>query len=195
MLKYTLLLALLTTSFFIKAQLASIKGTIYATADLSRLTSAQLVLFKNQKYYQKTTVDRLGNYWFGGLEAGNYSLQVYNKGYCKVLLKAIVLKNADKKIIYDIGMMQLAKESNVPLQDFMQLYYEGDFKKELNQQSAPLQNYVEPLNIIADLYQGPTIAIRPKERAAKPTSHKATHFSESLQSLQKKGNIFPSIGF
>ncbi len=195
MYRFAVLFVLLLLCRSAKTQNAEIAGTIYAKSDLSRLISAQLVLFKDHKYCQKTTVDHLGNYWFAGLDSGAYSIQVYHKGYCKIQLLGILVAQPNANILYDIGMMNTAADSNVPTQDFVHIYYKGAFKKELVHRPAALANYVESHNIIEDVYQGPSITIRPRRIEKTSTSHKATHFTESLQALQKTPPNTPSSGF
>lgn len=185
--RYYLFLAIFIFCLHLKAQKSSISGKVFSKATLSALPTAQLVLFKKGKYYRKTTVDHTGNYWFGHLNCGDYTLQIYHKQHCRTIIKEISISNG-VTIRYDIGMMQNAVESNINSSDYVSVYYKGPYKQVLSK--TPKQIFENnDINIISDVYTGHKISIRPPKKEPPRPQHKATHYADSFKPMEKNNPI------
>ncbi|MBC6995265.1 TonB-dependent receptor [Neolewinella lacunae] len=91
--KRTLLLALLLfAAFSIYAQTALSGKVVDIDNDKDPLPFATVQVYKNGAFYQGTTTDLDGNYYFSNIDPGTYDLQVDYTGYPPTKLTAIPVK-------------------------------------------------------------------------------------------------------
>lgn len=187
---------LLTYSLFILcqqsyAQSGFLTGKIYSQVTKATLHNAKIVLKRNNKYYSKTKTDHVGNYWFGQLKSGNYSVWVLHDGYCSLEIDQIKLQH-DSSIQLDLGLIEQAANTNIEASaDKIYRIYEAPISVDLEEEIAAYQDFKNEIHILSEVYDGPEIRIAPKRRPPSLLEqNRPTHYYESLKSLEKTTSLF-----
>lgn len=168
-----------------------ITGRVFNEVSKSTLYNAKLILKRNNKYHQKTKTDHVGNYWFGDLPYGSYSIWVIQNGYCELEISRIELSSSTS-IHLDLGMIEAAQKTNINSNDKIYKIYQAPIQLNLDIQNTAYQNFESEIHIINEVYHGPEIRIAPKHRSPSPIeNNRATHYHESLKGLGKKTPYSP----
>ncbi len=186
-LKYLFIFLLLSSHSY--SQSGVISGRVYSQFNKAALTEAKLILIKNNKYFKKTKTDHAGNYWFGELKKGNYSIWVIKNGYCHLEMSRIEsVKNGI--IDLDLGLTASAVNSNVNTESKIYKIYSTPIKVELKITPDKHLSYKDELNIINEVYEGSSIQISPSVKDPAPIrEHRATHYNELFKSLERSPSI------
>lgn len=173
------------------AQSGFITGKIYSQVTKSTLHNAKIVLKRNNKYHSKTKTDHVGNYWFGKLKSGNYSLWILYDGYCTLELDQIKLRH-DESVQLDLGLIEQATHTNLENStDVICQIYQSSISVKLEEQTMAHQDFKNEINIINEVYDGQEIRIAPKRRPlSRAELNRPTHYHESLKSLEKTTSLF-----
>ncbi|BDS13237.1 carboxypeptidase-like regulatory domain-containing protein [Aureispira anguillae] len=172
-------------------QSSFITGKVFSEVNKSTLYNAKLVLKRNHKYYRKTKTDHVGNYWFGNLPAGSYSIWVIQEGYCQLEMTKIVIATT-ASIQLDLGLMEQSQNTNLNLGDKVYKVYRAPIQVDLAEHKTTYQNFRNEIQIIKDVYNGPEIRIAPPKSPSSPIeNNRATHHYESLKALEKTSAFVP----
>jgi hypothetical protein len=185
---YILILLLLSNHSY--SQSGIINGRVYCQFNKAPLTEAKLILIKNNKYFKKTKTDHSGNYWFGELKKANYSIWVIQKGYCHLEMSRIEC-GKNEIIDLDLGLTTSAINSNVATESKVYKIYSAPTSVELTLKPDNYLSYKDDINILSEVYRGNDISISPKVKDPAP-EHRATHYNESLRSLERSPSIITS---
>jgi len=168
-------------------QEGTIYGRIYSESTKQPLTAAKLILKKDNVYAQKMRTDHAGNYHFGRLPEGVYTVWVSADDYCQLEMQRVVVDS--QAIVLDLGLVEVAAKRNVSTPTIIYKQYEWPIRVELAQTtvSDKHQDFKNELNVINEVYEGAAIRIAPPKPPASPLPrHKATHFYEDFDALEKK---------
>lgn len=173
------------------AQSGFITGKIYSQVTKSTLYKAKIVLKRNNKYHSKTKTDHVGNYWFGELKSGNYSIWVLYDHYCSLEVDQIKLRH-DGSIQLDLGLVEQATNTNIAeSEDKIYQVYQTPICIDLEETTTAHQDFKNEIHILSEVYNGPEIRIAPKRRPPSALEKsRATHYNESLKSLEKTNSPF-----
>ena len=187
---------LITCSLFILSQQAYaqsgfITGKIYSQATKSTLHQAKIILKKNNRYHGKTKTDHVGNYWFGELKPGSYSIWILYDGYCSLEMDHIKLR-LDGSIQLDLGLVEQATNTNIDTAtDKIYQIYQAPISVDLEEIITAHQDFKNEIHILSEVYNGPEIRIAPKRKPPSPLEkNRATHYHESFKSLEKTTSLF-----
>jgi hypothetical protein len=174
------------------AQSGFITGKIYSQVTKSTLYNAKIVLKRNNKYHGKTKTDHVGNYWFGKLEAGNYSVWVLYEGYCSLEMDQIKLRH-DGSIQLDLGLVEQAIQTNInTAADKIYQIYQAPICVDLEKTKTAHQDFKNEIHILNEVYNGYEIRIAPRRRPpTRSEQNRPTHYYESLKGLEKTNALFP----
>jgi len=174
------------------AQSGFITGKIYSQVTKSTLDNAKIVLKRNNKYHSKTKTDHVGNYWFGQLKPGSYSVWVLYNGYCSLEIDQIKLRH-DGSIQLDLGLVEQATNTNIEeAADKIYQVYQAPICIDLEEKTVAHQDFKNEIHILKEVYNGPEIRIAPKRRPlSRMEQNRPTHFYDSLKSLEKTTSLFP----
>jgi hypothetical protein len=166
-------------------------GKIYSQVTKSTLQNAKIVLKKNNKYYGKTKTDHVGNYWFGELKHGSYSIWVLHDGYCSLEVDQIKLRH-DGSIQLDLGLVEQATNTNIEAsEDKIYQVYQAPICVDLEETTTAHQDFKNEIHILNEVYNGYEIRIAPKRRPPSPAErNRPTHYHESFKSLEKTTALF-----
>lgn len=189
-------LILITYSLFILsqqsyAQFGFITGKIYSQVTKSTLYNAKIVLKRNNKYHGKTKTDHVGNYWFGELTSGSYSLWVIHDGYCSLVIDQIKLRH-DGSIQLDLGLVEQANNTNIDAsKDKIYQIYQAPICVDLEESTKAHQDFKNEIHILSEVYNGHEIRIAPKNKPpSRLEQNRPTHYYESLKGLEKTTSLF-----
>jgi len=175
----------------LEAQSSYIMGKVYNKSTLQITAEAKLILKKDNRYIGKLTADHAGNYWFGPLTSGNYSIWVIHKGFCQLMMHQIQV-TAHQSIYLDLGLVEQPVHSNVATESLITEIYNPDYPQRLPVKTMAYETFQSDLNIISDVYNGPEIRIAPKNPVPSPLQeNRATHYHESLKALEKTPSMLP----
>ncbi len=173
------------------SQSGFITGRVYSQATKATLVDAKLILKKNNKYFCKTKTDHVGNYWFGDLKKGSYSVWVVHEGYCQLEMDKIELTNNEGSIQLDLGLMENAANSNVATNSKVYMVYNEPIQVNLNEATTAYQTFQNEIHIINEVYQGNEIRIAPKAKPSPAQNNRATHYYDSFKGLEKTTSMSP----
>ena len=186
-----ILLTLFTTMTTCYSQAGYITGRVYCQFSKETLQNAKIILKKDNKYLTKTKTDHAGNYWFGKLKKGNYTIWILHEGYCQLEMGRITLSN-NSSIELDLGLMQNATNSNVATNGKIYMLYHKPISVNLTE-NTNYQNYKNKIQIISEVYNGIDICIVPKTKPiARLEMSRIVHNYESFKSLEKSSTLIPS---
>lgn len=173
------------------AQFGFITGKIYSQVTKSTLHNAKIVLKRNNKYCGKTRTDHVGNYWFGALKPGTYSLWVLYDGHCSLEIDQIKLRH-DSSIQLDLGLVEQATNTNIDASlDKIYQVYQAPICIDLEENRTAHQAFKSEIHILSEVYNGHEIRIAPKRRPlSRMEQNRPTHYYESLKSLEKTTSLF-----
>lgn len=175
----------------LQGQSGFITGRVFSEANKSRLHNAKLILKRNNKYKKKTQTDHVGNYWFGDLPYGNYSIWVIQDGYCELEVSRIQL-SSNTSIQLDLGMIKAAQNTNIKSVDKIHKVYQTPIQLDLNPQKTAYQDFESEIHIINEVYDGHEIRIAPRHCPPSPLeNNRATHYHESFKALEKTTSFAP----
>ena len=152
----------------------------------------KIVLKRNNIYHSKTKTDHVGNYWFGELKSGSYSIWVLYDGYCSLEVDQIKLRH-DGSIQLDLGLVEQATNTNIEESaDKIYQIYQAPICVDLEYASTAHQNFKNEIHILNEVYNGPEIRIAPKRKPlSRLEQNRPTHYYESFKSLEKTNSLFP----
>ncbi len=190
-----MMLIILTYTFLVLsprsyAQSGFITGKIYSQVTKSTLHNAKIVLKRNNKYHSKTKTDHVGNYWFGQLKSGNYSISIYHDGYCILEVDKIALQH-DGSIELDLGLVAQATNTNIDATaDKVYQVYQAPICIDLEKASTAHQDFRNEIRILNEVYNGHEIRIAPSRRApSRAEQNRPTHYHESFKGLEKTSAV------
>lgn len=173
-------------------QSSFITGKVFSEVTKSVLYNAKLILKKDHKYHSKTLTDHVGNYCFGNLAEGHYSIWVLQEGYCELEISQIQLLESTS-IQLDLGLMEQAPNSSTKDRDKLYKIYQAPIQIEFEQSKMAYQNFKNEIHILNEVYHGHEIKIAPAQRPPSPIEqNRSTHYHESLKALEKNHSLLPS---
>jgi hypothetical protein len=174
------------------AQSGFITGKIYSQVTKSTLHNAKIVLKRNNKYHSKTKTDHVGNYWFGQLKSGSYSVWVLYDNYCSLEVDQIKLQH-DGSIQLDLGLVAQAENTNMEEStDKIYQIYQAPICVDLEENDKAHQDFKNEIHILNEVYDGPEIRIAPKRRPPTPSEqNRPTSYHETFKSLEKTRSLIP----
>jgi hypothetical protein len=172
------------------AQSGFITGKIYSQVTKTTLHNAKIVLKQDDKYQGKTKTDPVGNYWFGELKSGSYSIWVLCDGYCSLEVDQIKLQ-PDGSIQLDLGLVEQATNTNIEeTSDQIYQVYQAPICVDL-EEATRHQDFKNEIHILNEVYNGYGIRIAPKRKPLSLSEqNRPTHYHESFKSLEKKHTLF-----
>jgi predicted membrane protein len=186
---FVILTSLVSVNISCYSQSGIITGRVYSQSTKATLENAKLILKRNNKYYRKIKTDHVGNYWFGELKTGNYSVWVIQEDYCQLEMGGIELKKSSSSIQLDLGLMENAKNTNLTSISKVYMVYYTPISINLDTTATAYQNFKNEIHIINEVYQGNEIRIA-RPRKSDPTSNsRATHYNEGLKGLEKSSSF------
>lgn len=166
-------------------------GKVYSKSSYSILEDAKLIIKKDNRYVGKVTTDHAGNYWFGPLTSGSYSIWVIHQDFCQLMMTAIQV-DAHQSVYLDLGLTDKPMHTNVTEESIITEIYNPNNPQRLPTATMAYENFQNDINIISDVYDGNEIRIAPRNPAPPPLERsRATHYYESLKALEKTPSFLP----
>jgi len=190
---FVILMSLVSVNVNGYSQSGIIAGRVYSQSTKATLENAKLILKRNNRYYKKTKTDHVGNYWFGDLKSGNYSVWVIQEDYCQLEMDEIKL-GKNNSIQLDLGLMENAQNTNVATNSKVYMVYNAPISINLDTTATAYQSFQNEIHIINEVYQGNEIRIAPARKPDPVRNSRATHYNESLKGLEKTSS-FARTGF
>lgn len=165
------------------AQNYEIIGSIYDYDENAVIKKVKLVLYTKNKYVGKTKSDINGKFWFSNLKKDIYQLHIIHEDYSSVEIRAILF-NKENKISLYVPLSKSLKNKDLGNDNFIHYYNSNAFK--IPTETTLNYNIIDKssINLLQDVYECNKFKIS-NSTSKIVTDHKATHFNQSFESLQK----------